>query len=657
MIPGTPRRRGARAFLIALVGLLTAWPFSAATAAAQGPAVSVTISSLTVEGNRPGDEVVLRARVTNTGDVPAYHVRAVLWRSRDPIRDLPTLRAAADIRTGWGEQLAGKSADLTDGETPLAPNGSREVTLKATLAQLGLVTQQAAYAVGLDVLGSDSPTGAESQLGRLRTFVAVPGSEEVPVTSIVLLSSAPGKLWDGVFVDDHLAEELTGRLDTLLTAAARPGMSWLVDPALVDAVTDMADGYLVTGPDGQQPGTGQEAAKRWLARFNALDAKTGAHTLFANPDVAGAAAARDDEVLARARTATNLVTAVEDLPLLVLPAESNLTTAVQGYLAPANADALLAANTVRAGAWQSGQNGNDVLSLTPALGVTTDELPASRAQTALAEAVIAGRAGQARLLATTQDLQIDTLATAGWTRRRPLADLLASKPSQARAGFVVVKTGKLSQRQFDSLTALERDFAEYGELVPDSTLTSQAASALTRAASSSWIGDAAGFRRFYGAIADTVSQDAVRERVRLDASARFLMSSRTNQFPLTVTNQLTEPIRVRVVVTTDNPQRLQVPPSELVTVAPGQSQTVNVRPEASANGVVTARAHVQTTKGRRVTADTPITIEITELGLVGWVIVLSSGVVLIVATVWRIRQVRRRGGETTPRTATMVDDD
>jgi hypothetical protein len=130
--------------------------------------------------------------------------------------------------------------------------------------------------------------------------------------------------------------------------------------------------------------------------------------------------------------------------------------------------------------------------------------------------------------------------------------------------------------------------------------------------------------------------------VTLDASHRFLMSSRTNQFPVTVTNNLAEQIRVKVVVRTDNPQRLTVPPSELVTVDPGQSVTVNIRPEATSNGLVIARAYVATADGHRVSEDTSITVEITDLGVVAWIIVGVSGCVLVGATAWRIRQVRRR---------------
>ena len=137
--------------------------------------------------------------------------------------------------------------------------------------------------------------------------------------------------------------------------------------------------------------------------------------------------------------------------------------------------------------------------------------------------------------------------------------------------------------------------------MPDSTLVGQADAAISRASSSSWIRDPRGFDAQLAGLGRLVGAPEVGRSVILDASHRFLMSSRTNQFPVTVTNNLTEEIRVQVVVQTDNPQRLTVPPSDMVTVAPGQSVTVNIRPEAASNGLVIARAHVATADGHRVT--------------------------------------------------------
>ena len=275
------------------------------------------------------------------------------------------------------------------------------------------------------------------------------------------------------------------------------------------------------------------------------------------------------------------------------------------------------------------------------------ETPATqRHQLAVAAAAIAGGKGQVRLLTSLSDLAEDQATTTGWMVRRGLGELLETTPSVARVALTTQKPPRLATDQLGRIDRVADEFSAYGNLVPDSTLVGQGDAAISRASSSSWIQDSRGFDAQLAGLGRLVGGPEVGRSVVLDASHRFLMSSRTNQFPVTVTNNLTEVIRVRVVVQTDNPQRLTVPPSEVVTVDPGQSVTVNIRPEAASNGLVIAYAHVATADGHRVTADTTITVEITELGMVAWIIVAVSGLVLVIATAWRIRQVRRRAAAT-----------
>ncbi len=141
---------------------------------------------------------------------------------------------------------------------------------------------------------------------------------------------------------------------------------------------------------------------------------------------------------------------------------------------------------------------------------------------------------------------------------------------------------------------------------------------------------------------DLFGPAALKSAVELDASARFVMSGRTSQFPLTVTNNLAEPIQVKVQMDTDNPQRLRIPDSEVVTIGPGQNASILVHPEATANGVAIAEAWVATVSGQPVSPSIQITVEMTELGFIGWVIVIVSGAVVLGATALRIWQVRRK---------------
>ncbi len=639
------RRRGFALFLswgaaVGLLSLVNPVPAQAATLR-----VSFTVTSLDVSGSKETDEVTVQGTVTNTGDTPAFGVQVLLWSSRDAIRDLPTLRQAGTNTAGWGARLAIDSdhyAAITTSAVPFAPGASRQVELRATLADLGFTSAGAAYAFGADVIASPDPGANYTTVGQLRTFVPRPGKTPVPITSVVLLTAAPTKLVDNLFRDESLTTELSARLEKLLTAADRTGMGWLIDPALLDEVRDMSDGYEVADGTGTRPGTGQDVATAWLAQFEKLDRRAGGRTLFANPDVNAGRIADDEELVHRASVAAEAVPGVEDLPLVVIPAGRILPAATYDYLSDSGAEAIVAANATAAGALQSGDAEPRVLAA-PALAPGAAQTPAiERHQLAFAAAVIAGARGQVRLINGLEDLAEDQATTTTWMVRHDIGSLLATAPGVARVVLGSDKPPRLGAGQLEAVKRLIGEFDAYGDLVPASALIDQADAAITRATSTAWIGNSAGFDAQLNGLAALVGGPEVGRSVTLDASHRFLMSSRTNQFPVTITNNLAEQIRVQVIVRTDNPQRLTVPHSDLVTVDPGQSVTVNIRPEATSNGLVTARAYVATADGHRVSADTSITVEITDLGVVAWIIVGVSGLVLVGATAWRIREVRRR---------------
>ncbi len=634
------------AWAASVVGLLVVTQAPAVAADVQ---LAFTMTSLKVSGSRPEDTVTLEGTVTNTGTLPAYGVQVILWRSRDEITDLATLRRAA-ASTVLGSRLsidADHYVAITTSAEAFVPGDSRQVTLRATMGELGFDTRGAVFAFGADVIANAESGAVEyPAVGQLRTFITVPGKKKVPVTSIVLLSNPPTKLVDNLFRNDSLVSELTGRLSSLLDAASRPGMSWLIDPALLDEVRDLADGYQVQTGDTTKAGGGQDAAREWLDRFARLDTGAGGRTLFADPDVNGARAAGDQLVVSRAERAAAGVGEIDDLPLVVLPAGGVLTSATYAFLANSGADAIIASNTVAAGALQAGATGRpDVLGSSAAVPGSAETPQNLRRQFALATAAVSGVRGEVRLLTSRGDVEQDTAAMDTWLERRDLGELLHSDPGVGRVGLLPVKPAVLGEPRFEKVQRLESDFTVHAELAPESDVTTQSDAAVTRAVASAWVGDAQGFDAQLDGLARLVGLPQVGRSIDLTASPRFLMSSRTNEFPVTIANNLTEAIQVKVVVETDN-FRLKIPDSGLVTVESGQNVTVNIRPEATANGLVTARAHLATRSGHRVTPDTAITVEVTDLGVVAWIIVITSGLVLVGATAWRIRQVRRRQAST-----------
>jgi hypothetical protein len=648
-----PSATALRRALLTLTGIAAVLlPIAAAAPSARAvdaPVVTVQLTSIEARGTKPKHRVILKATITNTGTVPAYGVQAMLWRSRDPITNLPTLREVAAGSSAWGSAMMGVDQYrlITLSTVPFAPGETRTVRLRATLAELGFDARGAAYTIGVQVIGTGDQSSNYVVIGEDRTLLPLPEADPVPITSLVALNAPPSKLVDDLFADESLAAALTGRLDVLLRAA-EAGRGYLVDTCLLDEVADMADGYQVRSGDAEVPGTGVTVARDWLARLQRLPSSSGARTLFASPDVLGAQQAGNTDALGWAEAATDEVEILDDLPLVALPASGVLTQDGYAALAAADIEGVVATNGVRAGAWQSGAAGVGVVSASATLAAAETTPTLDQQQQLQAEAVIAGRAGQVRLITDPSQLGLDAATTTDWMVGRDISDLLDSKPATRQAALLPAEPAVLGGEAFSGAARLERDFAAYGELVPDSDVISQAAGVLARSVSSGWISNDRGQADHVRTIGERIGAPALARQVSLDASSRFVMSAKRNEFPVTITNDLGEAIRVKVRVTTDNPQRISVPDSDVVTVEPGQSQTVNIRPQAESNGVTAARAWLATENGTRITPDTAITIEVTDLGMIGWVIVVGSGGVVLGATALRVRQVRRRAPASQP---------
>ncbi len=635
------------AWMITVAGVLIG---PAAPARAANPELKVEFTRLRTTGSGDKATVVLRGTVTNVGAQPAFGVRVVLWRSRDPI----TERAAfASVLSGqnqpWGSALypnADHRFSITASDQAFDPGARAEFTVRGTLADLGFTSRGSVFLFGVQVIGTADASSNYDVLARARTFYVTQPKDRLPLASVVLLAATPSKVSPHVFANERLLSELNGRLNTLLSVAGRSGMSWLVDPALIDEVSDMADGYRVIDGDKLRPGTGQAAAQAWLQRFRGLPRDRGTKTLFANPDVLGAERNRAYDVVQRALAAAASVPELNGLPLIVLPHDGVAGSTTPAWLGNAHADAIAVSTAGRGSVVAPGPSGSTLLRLAPpasAAGPGTEDGPVQRAQRQYAEAIFGS--GLVRLIRTADEATADAATSPRWLARTNLSSLL-DRVAEGPAATLVAPARALTlpASKFRQLSTLADDFDDYRDLVPNSELATEEPATLSRLVSASWIGSS-GTSAWTAAVNGMVGSDAVDRKVTLSASPRVLMSSRTNEFPVTVINGLTEPIAVRVAFASDNPQRISIADTAPITVEPGQSQTVNVRPEASSNGLVNVTASLQTTSGEPVGKSTRIAVEVTDLGMIGWIIVIVSGIVLVATTVLRIRKVRRKQRE------------
>lgn len=652
----TPRRWPILAGLLLVVACLASLVGAPTSGADENPLVTVSLSEVRAAGTKPTDEVVLRGVVTNTGKQTIYSVQALIWRTRDPITEPELFLAALDsqVSSPYGERLAARAGNfyrITQPGQAFAAGASAPFEVRATRAELDLPSSGAVYLVGVHVRASLDESSNYQTVGRSRTFLPAPATTGTSgqVATLIVLTSRPSQLRPGLFADDHLAAELTGSLSTLLTTAANPAFSWVIDPALYAAVLDMADGYRVQSGSGTPtPGTGEAAAAKWLQAFSALPTRNGYRSLFALPDVTAAAHAGDTHVLSRALDAARSVDGLADLPLLVLPGGGRGDAATLAYAERCGAVGLLSALPVSdysllAGAGKLPIVRSSAMFNHAGPGPAPDNDFIHTRQRLEAEALVLGSAGQpqVRVVWDVDDLAVDAASASNWLKRVGLADVLAGTPHQWTPTYAADPGGSLPPAYLSRLGRLEADFAAYAELSPTSEFPAQGNAILSRAASVTFDGATAPATAYVNAAAGPVDRILGGAHIQLHAAPRFWMSASANEFPVTVTNELDEPVAVRVAFTSSNPLRLDVPDSDLIVVGAGESRTVNVRPVANGNGVVPVAAHLETSKGRTIGPEITIIIETSQVGAIGWTIVIASAVVLVASTAWQIRRNRR----------------
>ena len=646
MIAAPPGRRRRLLALRSLAATLLVGAFlvPAAPLAVAAAEVQVTLTAATASGTGPTDVVTVSGTITNPGAAPVHGVRAQLWRSTAILHSPAAIENAttgADVPPG---RTVAADGALVEVDATLDPGEQRSFTVVATRAEAGLRSADATYWVGATVSARATPTGATTTT-EARTLVSLPDTTPARVTTLVELSASPRQVRPNLFSDDALAAELTGRLAVLLDAAARPAASYVVDPALVVEVSDMADGYSVVAGDGVVEGSGRAVARAWLDELATLPDAAGYDSLFARPDLLSARGLGDDDLVPELLAASADPDAGRPLLVVVDAVDTATLEALQPLDAP-----VVALDTGVAGVWARAA-GTPLLSAVrparPLAGRALVDTPLNRAAALAASARAAGV--QLRLVRNEADVAADRSAEPTWITRRSLADLMADDPAPwSRA----VTAGPhpadvLADDGLAGLRALGDGLRAYAAAAPASGVADLVDRHLARAASESWAGDPEGRAAWLAAVDTRVGLAALGRGVSLSALPRFTMSSSENEFPVTVTNELADDVVLTVVAASDTPQRIRLEPSQPVTVRAGTSTGVVLRAVARANGVATATLHAESTDGRRLTGDVPVVVEATDLGAVGWVIVVVSGVVLVVTTALRIRRVRRREQGTT----------
>lgn len=646
--PGRRRARLAPLALAAAVALaLGGAPVPDARAADPTPSpsaqpvaadpVRITLTSVEVGA----ETLTLSGSVTNVGTGSLTDVSVALWRStallRSPEAVTKALSAATTTRGTANAVEPSNRLALTDDAEPLPPGASRPFAVAGTLEALGLSETDATWWVGVDVSGAADPNTPARLLSSERTL-ATRTEGTLPVARVIEFSAPPRQVKKDLFTDEGLVTEITeGRLDELMDLA-QEGDGWVVDPALLVELQDMADGYRVAAPTGSLPGQGDAAAAAWLARLAALPGQ-GHVGLFGSPDLATLTGLGDDTVLDAVRAASGPHDPEGLTPVTVVdhPDAAALT------LAASFGRPVIAVDAPAPHVRTETDGTEAVIAHSSALPAPTSALlpdtPVNRRAARFALARAAG--GEVRWIRSADDAE-DAAALPNGFRRATLAEVVAAHTHPWTPLGPTPGEPALDAARLGLVTDLRERMTRYGEVALGAGVGSLVAEQTARAASRWWVGRADGLDAWLGALDHRLSTPAG-AMVTIDATPRFTMTGATSEFPVTVTNHLIDPVTIQLAAVSDNPQRIRLVPPEALTIEPGSSSTVLLQAESAGGGVVRASVHAQTTGGHRLTPDREVVVETTNFGTIGWVIVIVSGVVLVATTAHRIRQVRTKG--------------
>ncbi|MGD9954554.1 MAG: DUF6049 family protein [Candidatus Nanopelagicales bacterium] len=586
----------------------------------------------------PGETLRISGYVENTTSTTVTDVAVRLRLSPTPVRsraEIDSILAGDAGRTG-----VAVNSTFTPLATALAPGLRTRFSLRVPLDGLNLSTDKAeVLVVGVESLADVPEDGVlVRQTGFTRTFLPwFPDPNLVDPTRVTMLfplSTSPSRTGSGVFLDDHLGKEVApaGRLSRLLDAAAEApeAVAWVVDPALLESLRDMGDGYEVRAPDGALA-AGEHAgdARAWLARLTSLVAGGRVTaSAYALPDVVALHRAGLDLDIALATTTAS------DLPeeVLGVPVDQGLAWPIGALADDGTLDALRAAGARAVVLSAASFPPDPAVTYTPSGSIDlaaggsplravladpeVSRLAASPRSTpdpALVDAVVRRQTAIATIAMTTLELpttarslivapdlwwRVDSTTTrdlvatldSPWSTPQSLGALLATPASEvprARADYpAAAQAAELTPGYLADVRAAREDLAALRSVAPDdgTTATTGLETALTRTESGAWRRDRLGGRELLETVTTTIDEQT--SAVTVLSRAPVTLPGETGVIPVTVANDLDRPARVGLRLVGTPSVRFEADDVEPVTIAPGQKQTFEVTATVRGTGPV-----------------------------------------------------------------------
>jgi len=516
------------------------------------------------------------------------------------------------------------------------------------------------------------------------------------------LATQPSIDGHGRLTSDALPSELApgGRLSALLAGAGTAPVTWAVDPELLDTVATMTGAggtpspgpTSSSGPSGspgptrRQPATSgagatatqASTARAWLEAAKRTLAGPPLIALpYADVDVQALHRAGRDPTVERALRRGAEVTAhvlgrrdggvawpadgfAEAGTLAVLRAHGARTFVLDSRAVTANKP-LSYTPTGRAQV-RTKQGVSDVLvadgGLTDALsgdlaGAAQGTLAAQRflAETAM---ITAERPNLGRVVLAAPPRRwappapwltalFSDLRQAPWVRLAGLDELRRTAVPAELGSATLAYPDKAAAAELDrtylaEVAAVEQDARRFAELLesPGQPLADYD-TAVLGALSSAWRQAPQEGARFLRRLAGQVRSH--RSKVHIIGRGLVTLSSASGTIPVTVSNELDQPVVVRLRAVPRVASRLRVTGPAPVTIGARRKQTIEVAALAAANGITTVDVQLMTPSGTRYGPVVPVRVNATNYGSLGTGVVLFAAGLLVAAAA--LRNIRR----------------
>jgi hypothetical protein len=581
----------------------------------------------------------------------------------------------------------------------LAPGESQSYTIVLPRADLvdesgRPITASGIYWFGVQALGSNPDGRDTTSDGRADTFLPLvdkqPGQQPASAALVVPIRQRVLRHTDGTLVDpDRWAASVApgGRLDELLDFGQDHPVSWLVDPAVIDAVEQLAAGdppRSIAPTDGTKPGQTDQpsesptvahrtavagsdatddesaigAAQAWLGRLKTALSSSEVFTVpYGDLDLA-AAATHDPGLytVARQRSAAVMSSfGIDDAKAADAPINGYLPAS--GFALGSDEPVFLSDQAISGDVPSVGLfAGHTVYTTSSAVAAggppPGDRLaPIAVRQELLAQAALRRATGEPVVAVLPADWTPDTTDASGffdgldqrWLQLSTVGvATAASPPEQLTAGRLhypaAERDQELSGAAFSAVDGLRQAGTtlqavlshndEVATVVLDDALTSASYTARGGA------GGAA-------AIRSREEIDTLLHQITVEAPKSVTMSSATGRFAATVVNGLDQDVTVKLRPVTDSgislstPKRLDVP-------AKGRAGVL-LSASAHTNGVHTVTLQLTDGTGRDLGSDASLPIRTAQVSMIIWVFIAAGLALLFAAIVIRLVRRLRRG--------------